>query len=162
MARLFGSLLLLAILAYAIWPYYSLYRIDALLQAEAPEALEPYVDLVAIQDHYRARLDSSIDALVPGATTEQPEAMRWLFSGLQRLSANAVEQMITLKWVKRALLEAAEQGSGTSTASLTDGVEFAFFESWDRFVVRLGPLGRETHVLMQLVDGGWRITDIID
>jgi len=41
-------------------------------------------------------------------------------------------------------------------------ITFAFFESYDRFLIRLGDLGKNaTHVRMTLQDKTWQITDII-
>jgi hypothetical protein len=45
---------------------------------------------------------------------------------------------------------------------LLAGVTFAFFESYDTFLVRIGELGQgATHVRMKLEGQVWRVTDII-
>jgi hypothetical protein len=40
-------------------------------------------------------------------------------------------------------------------------VDFAFFESWNRFVVRIGPLGADAHLVLGLDWPQWRVVDLV-
>ena len=47
MARTLGYLLLLAVIGYGLWPYYTIFRLDSALLVTDPQAIAPYVDLPA-------------------------------------------------------------------------------------------------------------------
>ncbi len=163
MARFLGLLLLLAVVAYGLWPYYSLFRLNHALQASDAEALAPLVDLAAIQSHYKSRIGDSAGSFLP-PRQEQPsdadQVIRWLADNLKQLGVAALDQAITLDWVRARLL-AAGQRADAERGGVFGAIDFAFFESWDRFVVRFGELGRNpTFVILSLEGGAWRITDI--
>lgn len=196
MARFLGLLLLLAIVLYGIWPYYSILRINSALAEPDAQALSPIVDLAAIQSHYKTRINSSVEGLLPnnlghrgggqgnqqngGATDSQSRAqtglqldtdqvLGWLSDNLKQLGDRALDQAITLDWVRSTLLAASRRAAGQPPGqtgaqigtSFIDAVDFAFFESWDRFVIRLGRLGQSpTFVILTLDGTQWRVTDI--
>jgi hypothetical protein len=169
MARILGLLLLLAVVVYGLWPYYSLFRIHSALQEPSAEALAPHVDLAAIQTHYKTRIDRSVKGFLPPTAsqdqTEADQVIGWLADNLKRLGNAALEQAITLDWVRASLLEASRRADAENRDA-EDGrfigaVDFAFFESWDRFVVRFGEIGEHpTFVILRFEEGEWRITDI--
>jgi hypothetical protein len=161
MARLLGSLFLLALLGYGLWPYYTLFRLDDAVRETDPKALAPYVDLPAIQAAYGARLNTLIPAFEPRDGQGADEVIQWLRSNLSRLGDAALEQGITLQWVQSALREAAERTTEDRPALFMDAIDFAFFESWNRFVIRVGPIGSETHVTLGLVGRDWLIVDLV-
>lgn len=192
MARFLGLLLLLAVVLYGIWPYYSILRINSALADSDAQALAPIVDLAAIQSHYKARIGSSVDGLLPQSSGQQAngpsdsakdehsraqtglqldtdKVLGWLSVNLKQLGDAALDQAITLDWVRSTLLAASRRTegqpppqSGTETGtSFIGAVDFAFFESWDRFVIRLGQLGQNpTFVILTLDGTQWRVTDI--
>ena len=158
--RFIGYLLLLALIAFGIWPYYSVFRLDDALGKPEVAALQDLVDLPAIQANYKKRLTGGMEALpaAPGAG----DVMVWLQQNLQRLGDSALSQAITLEWVRDTLRQAAAQATNQKPPYLLAGVSFAFFESYDTFLVRIGELGRgATHVRMRLEGQTWRVTDII-
>ncbi|MFP4062384.1 MAG: DUF2939 domain-containing protein [Halochromatium sp.] len=164
MARILGLLFLLAVVAYGIWPYSSLFRINSALQEPNAEALAPFVDLTAIQTHYKTRIGRGISGFLPPTEdqdqTEAEQVIGWLTDNLKRLGDAALEQAITLDWVRTTLLDAGQRADAQSS-SFVGAIDFAFFESWDRFVVRFGEIGEHpTFVILSLEDGEWRITDI--
>jgi hypothetical protein len=122
--------------------------------------LETMVDVPAIRINYKGRLEGGL-GLHP-QTQDAGSAMAWLQQNLQRLGDAALEQTITLAWTRDTLKEAAARATGRQPPRFKDAVTFAFFESYDSFIIRLGELGRTaTHVRMSLVDKTWRVTDII-
>jgi len=158
--RFIGYLALFALIAFGIWPYYSVFRLDDALGKPEVSALQDLVDLPAIQANYKHRLSGGMDlAPAPG---QAGELMGWLQQNLQRLGDSALSQAITLEWVRDTLRQAAAQATNQKPPYLIAGVSFAFFESYDTFLVRIGELGRgATHIRMRLQGRVWRVTDII-
>jgi hypothetical protein len=162
MARLLGSLLLLAVLAYGIYPYYTVYRIDVALTKPEAKVLLPYLDLPAIRAGYKGRFGGAVDGFVPRGDSEADRALGWLAKNLQQLGDTALDQVITLDWVRDQLQDAAARGTVQRPANFISGIDFAFFESWNRFVIRLGELGQDTtHVVLTLEGTEWKVTDVI-
>jgi hypothetical protein len=160
--RILGYLFLILIIVYGAWPYYHVYRLDDALGRNDTAALTGLVDVSAIRANYRERLDRGLGL----QTLAQPEdtggALVWLQQNLQRLGDAALEQTITMEWVSNTLRAAAARASDEQPPYFIAGIDFAFFESYDRFLIRLGELGEnETHVRMRLEGTTWWVTDII-
>ncbi len=161
MARLLGLLILLAVVAYGIWPYYSVFRLGTALEQPEPDALAPLVDLPAIQAHYKERIAGPVSGLMPTGDSDSDKVIGWLAANLQKLGDAALDQAITLGWVRERLISAVKRANDHGSNTLLTAVDFAFFESWDRFVIRIGRLGEApTFVVLRLQDGKWRATDI--
>ena len=160
MARILGYLLAFAVIGYGIWPYYTIFRLDNALADTDPKALAPYTDLPAVKAAYRARLGETVGGFAPKGDSDGERVIAWLAGNLQRLGDSALDQAITYEWVRNALRDAAARATDKRPAYFMAGIDFAFFEAWDRFVIRLGQLGEETHVVLRLEGTQWRITDI--
>lgn len=161
MARIFGSLVLIAVLGFGLWPYFTLFRIDAAMARTEAAALAPYVDLPAVQQAYKARLGGAVQGFVPRGDSDGERVVAWLAQNLLRIGDSALDQALTVDWVRGMLRTAAEQATDKRPADLLSAVDFAFFESWNRFVIRLGPIGADTNVVLTLTGAGWRVTDIV-
>ena len=161
MRRILGYLLLLAALGYGLWPYYTLFRLDDAVREPDAKALAPYVDLAAIKAHYRQRIERALPTFEPRSGSGADQVVVWLETNLSRLGEAALDQAITLDWVRNALREAAERTTDSRPALFLDAIDFAFFESWNRFVVRVGPIGSATHVVLGLDGKDWRIVDLV-
>ncbi len=158
--RFFGYLILLALIGYGLWPYYTVYRLDDAINQPDASQLAPLVDLPAIRANYKQRVASGADAIFPSG--DPNSVMNWIRQNLERLGDSALDQAITLPWVYETLRDAVTQATGQSPPYLLAGIEFAFFESYDRFLIRIGKLGQgATHLRLSLVGGHWVITDII-
>jgi len=157
--RFLLSLFLASFLVFLFWPYYHLYRLDDALGRPDPAALAPLVDLDAIRDNTKARLTWAFGMrdTAPGV-----EPLRWLQQGLQRAGEVAIEDTIDLNWVQTQLRDAVPAATERRPAYLLAAVDFAMFESWNRFIVRLGRLGYgESHVRLHLEGLTWKVTDIV-
>ncbi len=157
--RFLLSLFLASFLVFLFWPYYHLYRLDDALGRPDPAALAPLVDLDAIRDNTKARLTWAFGMrdTAPGV-----EPLRWLQQGLQRAGEVAIEDTIDLNWVQTQLRDAVSAATERRPAYLLAAVDFAMFESWNRFIVRLGRLGYgESHVRLHLEGLTWKVTDIV-
>lgn len=158
--RFIGYLLLLALVGYGLWPYYGLYQLDAAVSAEDTGRLANVVDLAAIKRNYKKRIAAGVKGVMP---TDDPHGITsWVRQNVERLGESALDQVITLQWVRNTLRDAITQASGQKSPYLFGAVDFAFFESYNRFLVRLGELGEgETHIRLTLIDKQWKVTDII-
>jgi hypothetical protein len=158
--RIFGYLVLLALIAFVAWPYYEMFRLDDALGDNDMQALGQLVDLPAIRRNYKERLGKGL-GLEPGRR-DPNRALAWLQQNLQRLGDAALEKTITLEWVRDTLQDAAARVTDKKPPYFLAAVTFAFFESYDSFIIRLGVLGENaTHVRMRLKDNSWHVTDII-
>jgi hypothetical protein len=158
--RLLGYVFLILLVVFGIWPYYNLYRLDDALGKDDTSALSQLVDVEAVRSNYKRRLDRGL-AIQPDSGNPAG-ALLWLQQNLQRLGDAALDQTITPDWIRDSLREAAAAATDKRPAYFLAGVDFAFFESWDSFIVRLGELGAgETHVRMRLQGSRWQVTDII-
>lgn len=161
MARILGILILLGIVGYGLWPYYSLFRLNTALEAPDSAALAPLIDMPKVRAHYKARVGDRVSGLVPQGTSDADQMLGWIADNLKQLGDAALDQAITLDWVHGTLVTAVRRANGPEQGSLFAAVDFAFFESWNRFVIRIGKLGQNpTFVVLQLEDGAWRITDL--
>jgi hypothetical protein len=158
--RFLGYLVLFALIAFGIWPYYAVFRLDDALGKEDPQALAPLVDLPALRANYKSRVVAGTDRLIPSG--DPNSALGWIRQNLERLGDSALDQAITVPWVRDTLREAVVQATNQSPPYLLGGIDFAFFESYNRFLIRIGDLGHgPTHVRLSLEGTEWKITDII-
>lgn len=161
LTRILTTLLLLLVIAFGLWPYFTLFQLDDAIADPDPKTLATFVDLKAVQQHYKDRLGGAVKTFIPSGDGDAERAIGWLAENLKRLGDTALDQAITLKWVQTMLRDGAMRATEDRQARFMAGIEFAFFESWDRFVVRMGALGEDTHLVLRLRDGGWRITDVV-
>jgi hypothetical protein len=162
--RLLGYLFLILLLVFAAWPYYHLYRLDDALGRDDPAALADLIDVDALRGNYKKRLEQGFGLrAAPSGSSQNPSgALLWLQDNLQRMGDAALEQTITLDWARDSLKQATAEATTQRPPYLLAAVEFAFFESYDSFIVRLGELGvNATHVRLRLQQTTWRVTDII-
>lgn len=158
--RILGYLVLLALVAFVAWPYYQVFRLDDALGKDDMGSLAQLVDVPAIRRNFKERLEGGL-VLAP-QPQDAGSAMAWLQQNLQRIGDAALEQTITLEWTRDTLKEDAARATERQPPYFMAAVSFAFFESFDSFIIRLGELGRNaTHVRMRLRDKAWRVTDII-
>jgi len=162
MLALLRYLLLFALLAYGLWPYYHVFRLDAALGEADPSALDGLIDLQAIQHNYKERLHAGLGGLLEPRPGAADGAVDRLSQGIERLGDAALEQYLTPARIREELREATREATEQSPPYLISAVTFAFFESFDRFLIRLGELGEnETHLRLRLQGTTWRLTDII-
>lgn len=158
--RFIGYLLLFALIGYGLWPYYTVYRLDDAIERQDDAQLAPLVEVSAIRANLKRRLGTGVKGVFPSA--ESDSALSWLRQNLERLGETALDQVVTLAWVHETLRGAVTRATGQSPPYLLAGIEFAFFESYNSFLIRIGSLGQgATHLRLSLVDNVWKITDII-
>jgi len=157
--KLLSIPLLLFFLAYIAWPYVTILRLDRALTSNDPTTLEHLIDLNAVQQEFKDRMDKGLRGAVGG---ENNPMLEFMTGGIRQLGGSAIEQMITIEWVRARLLSKSDRGPA-STPSFLDAVGFALFESLDLFLIRLGQLGENpVHVRMRLQDWDWRIVAVYE
>ncbi len=156
MAKLLVFVLLFLVVLYGVSPYYSIYRLDQALSEEDAAAIAPFVDLAAIQAQYKARLSDGVDQALTSQDQAAAPILDWISANLQQISGQALEQIVSVEFVRSILRKAAIDATETRPAYLIAGIDYAFFTSWNRFEIRLD----ETQVIMRLDGIDWRITDI--
>ena len=158
--RFLGYLVLFALIAFGIWPYYYVFKLDDALGKVETTELADLTDLPAIRANFKSRLDAGANAVLPPGDSDS--VMGWLRQNLDRLGTSALDQAITDSWVQNTLREAVTRATNQSPPYLIAGIDFAFFESYDRFLIRIGELGKgATHVRLSLEGSQWKITDVI-
>ena len=143
------AVLILVLATFVSWPYAYLYRIDKALHEGDRDTLSRLVDLEAVRAEIKRNIDRDVDTALGKDTGS---VLGWLKEKVSELGEHAIEEIIDLAWISRTL---------TEDGRFRQQVSFAFFESWDVFLIRLGELGREpVHIRMTLTRGNWRITAI--
>ncbi|PQJ97426.1 hypothetical protein CXB77_01845 [Chromatium okenii] len=160
--RIFGYLVLLAIIGYGIWPYYTVYQLDKAIVQPSTAPLAELLDLPAIRANYKQRVTAGVKDVLPGNTSDPHGVMTWIGENLTRLGDAALDQVITPEWAQRTLRDAINEATKQTPAYLLAAMDFAFFESHNRFLIRIGDLGQgATHIRLSFIGGKWKITDII-
>ncbi len=151
--------LLLLLLAYIAWPYVTILRLDRAATSNDLNSLEHLVDLSAVQQAFKERMEQGLQ----GALGQESGPMfDFIRGGISQLGGSAIEQLVTIEWVRAQLLSKSDPGPG-STPSLLKSVSFAFFESYDRFLIRIGQLGADpVHVRLRLRDWDWRVEAVYE
>jgi hypothetical protein len=157
--RFLASLLLVFILVFLFWPYYHLYRLDNALGREDPTSLAPLVDLDAVRANTKKRLEW---ALGMNDTAPRQDPLGWFQQGLRHAGEVALEETMTLDWIHAQLRDAVATTTEKRPAYFLAAVDFAMFESWDSFIVRLGELGyNDTQLRLRLKGTTWKLTDVV-
>jgi AcrR family transcriptional regulator len=134
-----------------LWPYLSLWRLNARVMNEPPAALEPMVNIEAVRDEIRRRLNKEADSRI-GEVSDP--FIAWIEQGIRRSGDDTLEQAVTLAW-----LHARLQGHALSEQGFLPALSYAFFDPPDGFLVRIGkPDDSPTFLRMQPALLGWRVT----
>ena len=156
MTRFILFIALFVVVLYGSWPYYTIYRLDGVLGAEDVQAIAPFVDLPTIRAGYREQAGAALKDMMPDSSRggESEPLVEWLAESLRPLGEAALERTVTLDWVRYVLRDAAQRATDKRPAYFIAGIDHAFFQSWNRFGIRLG----STEVVMQLQGLNWRVT----
>jgi hypothetical protein len=144
----------LMLLAFLIWPYVTLWRLDRALALDHPDALAALaalVDLEAVRDEIRRKLNKEAPSAI-GPVSD--DFIDWLEQGIRRDGSAAIDQQVTLEWVRERLLSQSPPGKG-----LAGALSRAFFDDPLHFSLRIGaPSGPLVQVRLSLQGTGWRVT----
>lgn len=157
--RFLFSLILVAALAYGVWPYFHLYRLDAAVTADDLGAVGGLVDLAAVRRNLVEQTEWRLEHRIDATVGREGAIAHMLRKGARWMSDTGNGEEVDAAWVRERLLEARVNEAG----GLIQNTEFAFFEAPGRFLVRLGRLGRDpTHLRFERRDWRWVLTGIYD
>jgi hypothetical protein len=150
-------LLILGILAFVAWPYYTVYRLDQALLANDQGELERLLDLEAIRRHYKELLDLNIEGL---AERFDNPVFRFFRGGVKEVGGAAFASF-DCDWVCETVRAAQLNSSSRRRRPVLGGFSFACFETPTRFLIRAGELGKNpVHLYLTLQQWQWRVTAV--
>lgn len=143
----------LALLLYLAWPYVMLWRLDRALILDDQATLAQLVDLDSIRAEIRRQLNKEArDDTVPVSNS----FIAWLEEGIRRAGTAALDQEVTLPWVRTQMLAHSPPGAGLGPA-----LAWAFFDDPLHFSLRLGDASQVPfRVRMRLTGSGWRVNEL--
>ena len=145
-----GWLLLLLVLAYLLWPYLILWRLDRALISNDQAALAQLVDLDAVREAIHRQLNKESNGTI-GPFSD--EFIAWLELGIRRDGTAALEDRVNLDWVRERMLAQSPPGAGLAPA-----LSRAFFDDPRQFSLRLGGDGQDpVHVRLGFTGLRWRV-----
>jgi hypothetical protein len=136
---------------YLAWPYVDLWGLSQAVADPDPAALASRIDLKAVRSEIRQKLNKDSPSAI-GRFSDS--FIQWLDHGIQRLGTGALDELVTLDWVRERLSDGAAPGQG-----FLPRVVYAFFDSPRGFAVSLST-GRQApvHFRMTLQGSQWRVT----
>ncbi|KRT53949.1 DUF2939 domain-containing protein [endosymbiont of Ridgeia piscesae] len=147
--------LLLALIAYLVWPFTTLYQLDQALQQSDRARLAELVDLQTVRAEINRKMNKEMESSIGEVSGSFVE---WLQSGIQRLGSGAIDQMVDLEW---AMHQLRSHNPDPRQGGLLNQLDYAFFDGPNSLLLRIGELG-ENPVHARLTRDGerWRITAI--
>ena len=153
MKTLVSLLVLCCSVMFVAWPYYTVWELERAAVLNDVPAMNRLVDLQAVRDQIKRRLNKEVDSTVGDVSNAFVD---WLQDGIRRLGAGAVDRLVTLDWVREQLISKSSVGK---PPGFVDQISYAFFDSPDGFLVRIGELGADpVHLRLSLGTRGWRVT----
>jgi len=148
-----GFALILASLVYLAWPYLALWDLSRAVADAGPDVLAARIDLAAVRGELRNKLNKDSSSTL--GKLSDPFIL-WLERGIRRLGTGALDELVTVDWVRERLTANSPPGQG-----FLPQVSYAFFDSPAGFAVRLGAPGQApVHFRMALQGFQWRVTAV--
>ena len=143
----------LVLLVYLTWPYVMLWRLDRALILDDQASLAQLVDLDAVRGAIRRQLNKEARGQ---AVPMSDNFITWLEEGIRRAGTAALEQEVTLQWVRTQMLAHSPPGAGLGPA-----LTRAFFDDPLHFSLHLGDDSQvPVRVRLRLTGTGWRLTEL--
>lgn len=150
-----ASLLLLFILAFLIWPYTAVYRLDRALALHHRQTLAEMIDIESVREQIKRKLNKNLNSSIGEVSNG---FIDWLQDGIQQLGAEAIDQMVTTDWVA-SQLRSHNQNPGEG--GFYQQLSYAFFDGPDQLLLRIGDLDNNpVHAHLKLEGAKWRITAV--
>jgi hypothetical protein len=150
-----ASLLLLFILAFLIWPYTAVYRLDRALALQHRQTLAEMIDIESVREQIKRKLNKNLESSIGNVSNS---FIDWLQGGIQELGADAIDQMVDTDWVASQL---RSHNANPNEGGFYQQLSYAFFDGPDRMLLRIGELDdNPVHARLKLEGSQWRITAI--
>ncbi len=138
------------LLLYLAWPYFTLWQLDQALVSGDAAALDRLVDLAAVRDEIKRKLNKDSTSAIGDLSDP---FIRWLEAGIQTAGSGAVDQLVTLDWVRDQLL------TDVAGKGLLARLSFAFFDAPNGFRLTIdGSGGNPVHARLTLGKAAWRVS----
>ncbi len=155
--KFFSSLLSFAFAAFIAWPYVHIYQLSTAITNNDQPALEKLIDFESVNKVYKQNIEWKVNNTVGGSSNLLPESMRGSAEALAGALGNLAAETTEIN--PKNLIEQLRIIDGSPWEQMT----FAFFESPNSFIIRLGQLGHNPiHIRMTMQDWYWRLTAIYD
>lgn len=119
------------------------------------DALARLVDLTSVRAEIKKKLNKDANSTV-GKLSDS--FIRWLQDGIGVMGSQAVDQLVTLPWVRERLLAHSVDAAGEG---FLGQVTYAFFDAPDGFVVRIGSVSADPVQLRLSLRGlDWRVSAV--
>ncbi len=150
-----ASLLLLFILAFLVWPYTAVYRLDQALAQHHRQTLAEMIDIESVRDQIKRKLNKNLDSSIGNVSNS---FIDWLQDGIQKLGADAIDEMVNTDWVAAQL---RSHNPNPNEGGFFGQLSYAFFDGPDRLLLRIGELDdNPVHAHLKLEGTQWRITAV--
>jgi hypothetical protein len=150
-----ASLLLLFILAFLVWPYTAVYRLDRALALNHRLTLSEMVDIESVRNQIKRKLNKNLESSIGNVSNSFVD---WVQEGIQKLGSGAIDEMVNTDWVVAQL---RSHNPDPSQGGFYKQLSYAFFDGPDRLLLRIGELdSNPVHAHLKLQGTEWRITAI--
>ncbi len=135
---------------WLIWPYATVLRLHQVAADEQPEALAGLVDIDAVRDQIRRRLNKDADSVI-GEVSDP--FIDWIAAALEQPGADALERQVSYPWLHALLRQHISPDRG-----LLGRLGWAFFSSPTDFVLRIDGDGASPLFLhLRPSPAGWKV-----
>jgi hypothetical protein len=158
-------LAVVALLAFAAWPWVTLNRIESAIAQRDAERLEEYLDLPALRESVKEELGRSVSREASRRAADDPASALGAAFGAYLIEAVADPVLEALMKPSRLIdllqggggVVGAVEGAGGGGGAGTTEVLSARYESFNRFAVTVRlRSGRTLDVLMRREELGWK------
>ncbi|MFK5968533.1 MAG: DUF2939 domain-containing protein [Candidatus Marithrix sp.] len=155
--KFFSSLLSFAFAAFIAWPYVHVYQLSTAITNNDQPTVEKLIDFESVNKAHKENIEWKVNNTVGNTSSLLPESMRGSAEALAGALGNLAAKTTEIN--TKNLMEQLRIIEGSPWEQMT----FAFFESPNSFIIRLGQLGRNPiHIRMTMQDWYWRVTAIYD
>lgn len=142
----------LLLLVLFVSPYWTLWRLSRAASEASAEALAPFVDLDAVRDEIRRRLNKDLSSRI-GEVSDP--FIEWIERGLQRKGTATIEHIATFEWIA-GLLRGNDEAQ-----PLLKRVRYAFYHPPHGFLVKIEhESGNPVILLLNPELPIWRVTAV--
>ncbi|MGB0712488.1 MAG: DUF2939 domain-containing protein [Gammaproteobacteria bacterium] len=160
LSRVLVPLAVLATVIFAAYPYVNVYRLDLALTTGDDKALAELVDLSSVRAEVKSRVKKETDRVIGKGDND---ITRFFRESASTLTGSTVNAIVDMNWVKTHLRRDGKPGDQKPYPSIFDNLDYAFFDNWNRFLVRLGALNDDpVHLHWAFKDWKWRVVAVYD
>jgi hypothetical protein len=153
--KLFVYVIILLLLAFLVWPYSVIFRLDQALQDDDRPSIERLVDIGSIRLQIKRKMNKEVETTIGNVSNSFVD---WLQNGIQHLGSDAIERMVNIDW---ALAQLRSHNPNPQQGGFIDHLSYAFFDGPGSLLLRIGELDDSpVHARLTFQDLEWRITAI--